>query len=343
MTRGPSGGSAGSGAAPIRIASRGSELALWQARAVEAAVRAADPSAAVEIAVVKTTGDRITDVPLAKIGDKGLFTKEIDAALLAGEADLAVHSLKDVPTRVPDGLEIAAIGRREDPRDVLILPPGQTGSLAALPPGARVGTSSLRRRAQLRALRPDLEVLDLRGNLNTRLAKLDRGDYDAIVLAAAGVLRLGWADRIAAYLDPAEWLPAVGQGALGVVCRAGDERVRGLLGGFHDPFTSACTAAERAFLAALEGGCQIPIGALAHADEDGLTLHGLVADVEGESVLRDSECLPFEAESGSGAVSPEDAAALGRRLAARLVEMGADRILARVRGMAPVVPEPAAP
>jgi hydroxymethylbilane synthase len=337
VTESPSGGSR------VRIASRGSELALWQARAVEAAVRAADPSTDVEIAVVRTTGDRITDVPLAKIGDKGLFTREIDAALLAGEADLAVHSLKDVPTRVPPGLELAAVGRREDPRDVLILPPGKTGSLATLPPDARVGTSSLRRRAQLRALRPDLEVLDLRGNLGTRLARLDRGDYEAIVLAAAGVLRLGWAERIAEHLDPAEWLPAVGQGALGVVCRAGDARIRGLLGGFHDPFTAACTAAERAFLAALEGGCQIPIGALAHADEDGLTLHGLVADVEGESVLRDSECLPFNEESGSETVSMEDAAALGRRLAARLVEMGAGEILARVRGMAPVVPEPAAP
>ena len=332
-----------SGGSTVRIASRGSELALWQARAVEAALRAADPSLPVEITVIRTTGDRILDVPLAKIGDKGLFTKEIDAALLAGEADLAVHSLKDVPTRVPEGLEIAAVGRREDPRDVLILPPGRSGTLAALPAGARVGTSSLRRRAQLRALRPDLEVIDLRGNLNTRLAKLDRGDYDAILLAAAGVLRLGWAERIAEYLDPSEWLPAVGQGALGVVCRSGDDRVRHLLRAFHDPFTAACTAAERAFLAALEGGCQIPIGALAHADEDGLTLHGLVADVEGESVLRDSECLPFEEESAPETVSTEDAAALGRRLAARLVEMGAGEILARVRGMAPVVPEPAAP
>ncbi|HEU4456287.1 MAG TPA: hydroxymethylbilane synthase, partial [Longimicrobium sp.] len=164
--------------APLRIASRGSELALWQAHAVQAVLRAAAPGTAVEISVVKTTGDVILDVPLAKIGDKGLFTKELDAALLAGDADLAVHSLKDVPTRVPDGLELVAVGRREDPRDVLILPPGRSGSLAELAPGARVGTSSLRRRAQLRAARPELEVLDLRGNLNTRLAKLDRGDYD---------------------------------------------------------------------------------------------------------------------------------------------------------------------
>jgi hydroxymethylbilane synthase len=318
---------------PLRIASRGSELALWQARAVQDALRAASLGLEVEISVVKTMGDKILDVPLAKIGDKGLFTKELDAALLAGEADLAVHSLKDVPTRLPDGLEIVAIGRREDPRDVLILPPGTTGTLAALPPGARVGTSSLRRRAQLKALRPDLEVVDLRGNLNTRLAKLDRGEYDAILLAAAGVVRLGWEERIAEFLDPAEWLPAVGQGALGVVSRAGDERVRGLLSAFHDPFTAACTAAERAFLAALEGGCQIPIGALAHVDEDGLTLHGLVAGVDGERVLRDSENAP----------SLDDASEAGRRLAARLLDLGAGEILARLRAETPRVPEPAAP
>ncbi|HEX2204594.1 MAG TPA: hydroxymethylbilane synthase [Longimicrobium sp.] len=316
----------------VRIASRGSELALWQARAVEAALRAADPAVEVEIAVVKTLGDRILDVPLAKIGDKGLFTKELDAALLAGEADLAVHSLKDVPTRLPDGLALAAVGSREDPRDVLILPPGRTGTLAGLPAGARVGTSSLRRRAQLRALRPDVEVLDLRGNLNTRLARLDRGEYDAVLLAAAGVLRLGWEDRIAERLDPAAFLPAVGQGALGIVTRAGDEATAALLRDFHHPFTAACTAAERALLAALEGGCQIPIGALAHVDEDGLTLHGLVADVEGAVVLRDSE---------NGSL--DDAVEIGRRLAARLVEMGAGDVLARIRAETPLAPEPAAP
>ena len=321
---------------PVRIASRGSQLALWQTRAVEEAIRAASPGIEVEIRVIRTTGDNVLDVPLAKIGDKGLFTKELDVALLSGEADLAVHSLKDVPTRVPDGLEIVAVGRREDPRDVLIVPPGRTGDLASLPAGARVGTSSLRRRAQLGALRPDLEVIDLRGNLNTRLAKLDRGEYDAIVLAAAGVLRLGWEDRIAAYLDPAEWLPAVGQGALGVVCRAGDERIRALLGDFHDPMSQACTAAERAFLARLEGGCQIPIGALAVLDDEGLTLHGLVADVEGETVLRDSVFVEGDAWTAASA----DA---GRALAARMLELGAGEVLARVRGETPRVPEPAAP
>lgn len=320
----------------VRIASRGSQLALWQTRSVEQAIRAASPGIDVEIRVIKTTGDNVQDVPLAKIGDKGLFTKELDVALLSGEADLAVHSLKDVPTRVPDGLEIVAVGRREDPRDVLLLAPGQLGTLATLPPGARVGTSSLRRRAQLCAARADLEVLDLRGNLNTRLAKLDRGDYDAIVLAAAGVLRLGWKDRIAAYLDPAEWLPAVGQGALGVVARSRDERIRALLADFHDPLTAACTAAERAFLAALEGGCQVPIGALATLDDEGMTLHGLVADVDGAAVLRDSVFVAGDAWTAASA----DA---GRALAARMLELGAGEVLARVRGESPRVPEPAAP
>jgi hydroxymethylbilane synthase len=323
----------------VRIASRGSELALWQTRAVEEAIRLEAPGTAVEIRVVRTTGDHVQDVPLARIGDKGLFTKELDAALLAGEADLAVHSLKDLPTRIPDGLELVAVSRREDPRDVLLLPPGRTGSLASLPPGARVGTSSLRRRAQLCALRPDLEVLDLRGNLNTRLAKLDRGDYDAIVLAAAGVLRLGWKARIAEHLDPAAWLPAVGQGALGVVARAGDGRMRALLEAFHDPFTAACTAAERAFLAALEGGCQVPIGALATVDDEGLTLHGLVADVDGSTVLRDSVFLAIRADDGW----PDAVTGLGRELADRLLAMGAGEVLARVRADAPRVPEPAAP
>jgi hydroxymethylbilane synthase len=323
----------------VRIASRGSELALWQTRAVEEAIRAAEPGVEVEIRVIRTTGDHVQDVPLAKIGDKGLFTRELDAALLAGEADLAVHSLKDVPTRLVDGLEMVAISRREDPRDVVLLPAGRPGSLDSLPPGARVGTSSLRRRAQLCALRPELEVLDLRGNLNTRLEKLDRGDYDAIILAAAGVLRLGWDDRIAERLDAPGWLPAVGQGALGVVARVGDERVLALVAAFHDPLTAACTAAERAFLAALEGGCQVPIGALATIDDEGLTLHGLVADVDGATVLRDSVFLAPEEGDGWLAASP----ALGRLLAERMREMGADEVLARVRAEGPRLPEPAAP
>jgi hydroxymethylbilane synthase len=314
----------------LRIASRGSELALWQSRAVQEALRAADPALAVEIEVIKTTGDVIQDVPLAKIGDKGLFTKELDTALLAGAADLAVHSLKDVPTRLPDGLVLAAVTERADPRDVLLLPPGGSGDLDSLPPGARVGTSSLRRRAQLQALRPDLAVLDLRGNLNTRLAKLDRGDYDAIVLAAAGVLRLGWADRIAAYLDAPAWLPAVGQGALAIVARADRADVLDRLRALHDPHAAACTAAERALLRALEGGCQVPIGALARVTGDRVVLHGLVAELDGGQILRVEE-------SGSA----DEAEALGRRAADALLARGAGGILAGIR--AALAPEPAAP
>jgi hydroxymethylbilane synthase len=308
----------------LRIASRGSELALWQARAVERALLAADPEAEIRIDVVKTIGDKILDVPLAKIGDKGLFTKELDEALLSGAADLAVHSLKDVPTRLPDGLVIAAITVREDPRDVLILPPGAIGSLASLPAGARVGTSSLRRRAQLQARRPDLEVLDLRGNLNTRLAKLDRGDYEAIILAAAGVLRLGWEDRIAESLDPLEWLPAVGQGALAVVVRADDEAILQRLRPLHHEETAAAVLAERALLRALEGGCQVPIGALGGMEDGRLVLHALVAAPGGETILR---------ASSDGA--PEDADALGRGLAAELLRRGAGEILTQIRREVP--------
>lgn len=305
----------------LRIASRGSELALWQSRAVEAALRAADPALEVEIRVIRTTGDRIQDVPLAKIGDKGLFTKELDHALLNGDADLAVHSLKDVPTALPDGLALVAVTEREDPRDVVLARAGVSGDVMEIPAGARVGTSSLRRRAQLRRLRPDVEVLDLRGNLNTRLAKLDEGRYDAIVLAAAGVLRLGWADRIASYLDPEQWLPAVGQGALGVVARAGDAEVATRLAPLNHAPTAAATTAERALLRALEGGCQIPIGALGTVDGDRLRLDGLVADVDGGTLLRASHW----GDAG-------DAAALGRELAAHLLEMGAGEVLARIRG-----------
>jgi hydroxymethylbilane synthase len=308
----------------LRIASRGSQLALWQAHAVERALLAADPDAEVRIDVVKTIGDKILDVPLAKIGDKGLFTKELDEALLSGAADLAVHSLKDVPTRLPDGLVIAAITVREDPRDVLILAPGRTGSLAELPAGARIGTSSLRRRAQLQARRPELEVLDLRGNLNTRLAKLDRGEYEGIILAAAGVLRLGWEDRISERLDPSDWLPAVGQGALAVVARADDEALLDRLRGLDHAPTAAATTAERAFLRALEGGCQVPIGALGELRDGLLTLHGLVASTNGETILR---------ASAEGA--PEDAAELGRGLAAELLRRGAGALLAEIRREVP--------
>lgn len=315
----------------LRIASRGSELALWQSRSVQDALRAADPALQVEIDVIKTTGDNIQDVPLAKIGDKGLFTKELDAALLSGAADLAVHSLKDVPTRLPEGLALAAITTREDPRDVVILPPGRRGGLYYVKSGAKVGTSSLRRRAQLQALRPDLDITDLRGNLNTRLAKLDAGAYDAIILAAAGVLRLGWAERIGQYLDAPAWLPAVGQGALAVVAREDRPDVRDRLRPLHDPAAAACTVAERALLRALEGGCQVPIGALAQVDDDGvIVLHGLVADLDGRRILRVQEVGSMDATDD-----------VGRRAADALLAKGAGQILESIR--ASLSPEPAAP
>lgn len=305
---------------PIRIATRGSELALWQAHFVEAAIRQAWPAVEVELVVIRTTGDRITDVPLARIGDRGLFTKEIDGALLDGTADIAVHSLKDVPTRVPDGLVIAAVGEREDPRDALLLPDAAPGSLAGLPAGSRVGTSSLRRRAQLAALRPDLEVVDLRGNLNTRVAKLDARECDAIILAAAGVRRLGWSNRVAELLDSGGWLPAVGQGALAIVARERDGDARALLAPLHHAETAACVEAERVFLRELEGGCQIPIGAIASVEGQRLSLAGLVASVDGSRVLR------------AGSVGPRsDPGSVGRAVAAELRAAGADEILHEIR------------
>lgn len=311
------------------IASRGSDLALWQASWVRDAIVDAAPDARVEIEVIRTTGDRVQDVPLSWIGDRGLFTKEIDEALLDGRADIAVHSLKDVPTRVPEGLVISAVSRREDPRDVLLA--RESTSLHDLAPGARIGTSSLRRRAQLGAMRRDLRVADLRGNLNTRLARLDAGDYDAIILAAAGVLRLGWRDRISEWLDPESWLPAVGQGALAVVTRADDEAAARLVRPLHHAPTAAATLAERGFLGALEGGCQVPIAALARVQDGIVHLDGLVAGIDGEVVLRDTATGPTS-----------DAAGVGRGLADALLARGADEVLREVRRKSgsPHVPPP---
>lgn len=315
----------------LRIASRGSALALWQANAVREALIGADSSVQVEITVVRTTGDRITDVPLSRIGDRGLFTKEIDSAVLDGAADLAVHSLKDVPTAIPPGLALVAVTEREDPRDVLICRAEGPGTIDSLPAGARVGTSSLRRRSQLRARRRDLEVEDLRGNLNTRLARLDEGGYDAILLAAAGVIRLGWEHRVSEWLDPDGWLPAVGQGALAVVARADDARTAERLSLLHHVETGCAVAAERSLLRDLEGGCQIPIGALATVSDDTIHLAALVADLEGTLVLRH--------ELEGSLTEPE---ALGHRVAAALREKGAQAILDEIRG-AEAVPLPPAP
>jgi hydroxymethylbilane synthase len=290
------------------IASRGSQLALWQARWVAAQLSAAGHPCRIEI--VKTTGDKITDVPLAKVGTKGLFTKEIEEALLDGRADLAVHSLKDLPTELPEGLVLAAVPEREDPRDAVV---GR--KLADLPPGARVGTSSLRRAAQLRQLRPDLQVESVRGNLDTRLRKLDEGQYDAILLAAAGLKRLGWGGRIAEILPPEQMCPAVGQGALAIETRAGFDGVALL----DHADTHTAVMAERAVLGALGGGCQVPIGAYATVSEGRVHILAIVAAPDGTQVIR------AEAEGAAA-----QAAQIGASLAADLLARGAREILEAV-------------
>jgi hydroxymethylbilane synthase len=306
-------------AQPIRIATRKSQLALWQAEFVRAELRRRHPELAVELVTFTTRGDKILDTPLAKIGGKGLFVKELENALLDGSADLAVHSMKDVPMSFPEGLGLAVICRREDPRDAFVSP--RFAGIDALPQGARVGTSSLRRQCQLRARRPDLEILSLRGNVNTRLAKLDAGEYDAIILATAGLVRLELADRIRERLAPEISLPAGGQGAVGVEIRSADQRTRQLLDTLHHEPTAVCVRAERALNAHLQGGCQVPIGAYAELRGDILQLRGLVGDPDSGKVL-------FSAGEGP-AGAPE---ALGIRIAEALLAQGAGAILARVYG-----------
>ena len=311
----------------IRIGSRGSALALWQAEHVKAQLQQLG-TWRIEVVIVHTTGDRVTDVPLSRIGDKGLFTKELDQAVLSGEVDLAVHSLKDVPTSVPAGLEICAVTERADPRDALVVAPGRPEQLGQLARGARIGTSSLRRRAQLLALRSDFLVEDLRGNLDTRLRKVAAGEYDAAILALAGLERLGRLDCVAERLDAPGWLPAAGQGALCIITRADHNLPVPFQRIDHAP-TRAAVTAERSFLAALEGGCQIPIGVLGSARPD-LELNGLVGSIDGRRVLR-----------GTVRGAPEQAAFLGEKLALRLIEQGAREILDEIRTTA--TPNPAAP
>jgi hydroxymethylbilane synthase len=300
------------------IGTRGSALARWQAEHVAAELRSADPHLTVELRVIKTKGDKILDVPLAKVGGKGLFVKEIEEALLRRDVDLAVHSIKDLPTEIPAGLTLAAITRREDPRDALV---SRHGALDDIPAGAVVGTSSLRRRCQLLALRPDLTVRDLRGNVDTRLRKLDEGLYDAVLLAAAGLVRLGHSDRATEFLDPARMVPAVGQGALGIETRAGEEELVATL--HHEP-TAFAVRAERALLEGLEGGCQVPVAAHAQLSNntDGvLAIRALVGHPSGAPVYRAAHQGPAEA--------PEE---LGHQAAADLLEQGGDRILDEVYG-----------
>lgn len=298
----------------IRIATRKSALAIWQAEHVRAALRARDPELPVTLVPMSTRGDKILDSPLAKVGGKGLFVKELEQALLDGRADLAVHSMKDVPVDLPPGLLIAAVMAREDPRDAFVS--NHHAALEALPEGARVGTSSLRRQCQLRVLRPDLELLDLRGNVNTRLAKLDEGAYDAVVLACAGLIRLGFEARIRSPISPDTLLPAIGQGAVGIECRADDGRVRPLVEALADPETSVRVEAERALNQRLQGGCQVPLAGFAELTAGQLTLRALVGRPDGSEVVR-----------GTISGTPAAAAGLGRTLADELLSRGADRIL----------------
>jgi hydroxymethylbilane synthase len=297
-------------------------LALTQSEWVKAAIERQWPGCRVELRVIKTTGDRILDVPLAKVGGKGLFVKELEDALLDGSIDLAVHSMKDVPAILPQGLEIGAIPKREDPRDVLISLNGE--DLPGLPLRARLGTSSLRRASQIKHLRPDLEIENLRGNLDTRLRKLQEGRYHAIILAAAGMHRMGWKERITAYLDPAQFLPAIGQGALGIEIRSEDDELRQLLAPLHDPITAVAVQAERSFLKKLEGGCQVPIAGNARVlDGCRVELSGLVASVDGRQIFRRTRSAPCE-----------DAKSLGRSLARDLLDDGARAILEEIYGSA---------
>ncbi|HLM56038.1 MAG TPA: hydroxymethylbilane synthase [Pyrinomonadaceae bacterium] len=302
------------------IGSRGSKLALWQSNWVKSRLEALDPRLSVRIEVVKTQGDVMRDVPLSVIGGQGAFTKELETALLERRVDIAVHSLKDLPTVVPEGLSITAVPEREDPRDALVLKAGTDAggaSLSSLPEGSTVGTSSLRRMAQLRHLRPDVQIKDLRGNVDTRLRKLDEGDYDALILASAGLRRLGLDARISAPVEPGEMLPAVGQGALGVETRADNEAAVALVSRLDHAPTRAAVVAERALLRHLGGGCQVPIAAHALVEGDRLILDGLVAALDGGRLIRD------RLESATA-----DAASAGERLAARLNERGASSLLA---------------
>lgn len=299
---------------PLRIATRKSPLALWQAEHVRQRLQALHPGLEVELVTMTTQGDRVLDSPLAKIGGKGLFVKELENGMLEGRADMAVHSMKDVPAELPTGLEIGAILEREDPRDAFVS--NRFAGIDDLPLGARVGTSSLRRQCQLRATRPDLEIIDLRGNVNTRLAKLDDGDYDAIVLACAGLRRLGMEERITRALDPEAMLPAIAQGVIGIECRSGDARIAGLIAGLNHPYTATSTAAERAMNARLAGGCQAPVAGYSELDEDLLHLRGLVGWPNGSDTVRGDI-------SGPAA----DAANLGEQLADDLLSRGARAIL----------------
>ena len=312
--------------AKLRIGSRGSQLALWQANHIADELRQRGHE--VEIEVIKTTGDKITDVALAKVGTKGMFTKEIEEALLERRVDLAVHSLKDLPTELAPEFEVAAITRREDPRDALVS--RHFGSIDDLPQRSRVGTSSLRRQAQLMSLRPDLNVFPLRGNVDTRLRKLEDGEYDAILLAYAGLVRLERTQLVRAVLRPNIICPAAGQGALGIEIRAGDGETRGVIGFLNHPETQAATVCERELLNTMGGGCQVPIGAYAERYRAGLRLTAVVARPDGSEVIR-------EFQQGS------DPRELGKRTGEALLKRGGTEILRDVYAPQNLTPAPQQP
>jgi hydroxymethylbilane synthase len=300
----------------LRIGTRGSQLALFQTNLVADFIRKNFPEVIVETVVIKTTGDKILDAPLSKIGDKGLFTKEIEKALLEGDIDCAVHSLKDLPTQLPQGLEIIAFGKREDVRDVLIAQDGM--KLLEIPKGATIATGSLRRRSQLLHLRSDLSLVEIRGNLNTRLHRLVENGYAGMILAYAGVKRLGMSDKITEIIDPEKILPAVGQGIIAVEALENDEEVKGMLYGFNDRDSQLAALAERAFLSQLEGGCQVPIGIYTSLEEKKLT--GMIASLDGEHLIKDSVKLDKDVPVQSGI-----------SLAEKLISLGGDKILDEIR------------
>ena len=301
----------------VKLGTRGSMLALWQANHIKERIEKNSPDVTVELVKIKTTGDKILDVPLAKVGGKALFVKEIEEALIDMNVDLAVHSMKDVPTVIPKGLKIAVATEREDPRDALVSPKGR--KFADLADGALIGTSSLRRQAQVLNLRPDLRIEGLRGNLDTRLRKVSEGAFDAIILAVAGLKRMRWDDRITEYLDPTLMIPAVGQGALGIEVREGDAKTQELIAFLNHMQTAAAVSGERAFLEKLEGGCQVPIGAHGIVDGENITIAGFVASIDGKGVIR-GEVSGLKTESVK----------LGRDLAQDLLSRGAGDILEEI-------------
>ena len=296
------------------IATRQSPLALRQTESIKALLIAQHPHLSVEFLGITTQADKMLDVKLTDIGGKGLFVKELEEALLDGRADIAVHSMKDVPMQLPSGLCIPVIGEREDARDVFVS--NQYESLLQMRLGTSLGTSSLRRQTQLRAMRPDIELRSLRGNINTRLNKLDQGEFDAIVLAAAGLKRMNLTSRIRSYLSVEQTLPAAGQGALGIECRAGDEKILELIAPLNHPITHACVVAERALCRRLGGGCSVPVAAYAQIHHDVLTLRGLVANVDGSRILK-----------AKRAGLPEKADSIGTRVAEELIQQGAEKML----------------